>query len=118
MIVAGYFGEEILEALGGGEAVVAQVEIFLLGLSDAGLLALVVALLGVLTVFHFGVGKPGLTALIVTIFLNETVVGRPDEEWERRPREYSPEYHAIKRRAEGDEDVPEKTGTWRHLFLP
>jgi hypothetical protein len=118
LIVAGYFNEEILDAFGGQEAVIAQVETFLLGLSDVGLLALFVVVLGFLTVFHYGLVKPGLTTLVVTIFLNETVDERPDEAWERRLREHSPEYRAFERRADGEEDPPEKTGTWRDLFLP
>lgn len=97
---------------------IAQIETFLLGLSDVGLLALVVAVLGLLTVFHYGLVKPGLTTLIVTIFLNETVDKRPDEDWERRLREHSPEYRAFERRADGEEVPPEITGTWRDLFLP
>lgn len=118
LIVAGYFNEEILNALGGPEAVIAAVEEFLLGLSDIGLLALFVAVLGLLTIFHYGIVKPGLTALIVTIYLNETAGKRPNEEWERRLREHSPEYRAFERRAEGEDAPPEKTGTWRDLFLP
>lgn len=42
------------DALGGQEAVIARTETFLLGLSDIGLLALVVAILGLLTVVHYG----------------------------------------------------------------
>lgn len=118
LIVVGYFSEEILTALGGQEAVIARIETFLLGLSDIGLVALLVVVLGVLTVFHYGLVKPGLTTLIVTIFLNETADERPDEEWEQRLQEHSPEYRAFERRAEGEEEGPEKTGTWRDLFLP
>lgn len=118
LIVAGYFSDEILAALGGRDVVIATVETFLLGLSDIGLLALLVAVLGLLTVFHYGLVRPGLTTLVVTIFLNETADERPDEEWARRLREHSPEYRAFERRAESEEEVPEKTGTWRDLFLP
>lgn len=118
LIVAGYFNEAILDALGGQEAVIARIETFLFGLSDVGLLALFVAVIGLLTVIHYGLVKPGLTTLIVTIFLNETAEERPDGEWERRLREHSPEYRAFERRAEGEEEPPEKTGTWRDLFLP
>lgn len=114
LIVAGYFSEEILAALGGQDVVLARIETFLLGLSAVGL----VALLGVLTVFHYGLVKPGLTTLVVTIYLNETRDRRPDEAWEDRLREHSPEFRAFERRAEGDGDAPEKTGTWRDLFLP
>ncbi|MCU4717809.1 hypothetical protein [Halapricum hydrolyticum] len=71
-----------------------------------------------MTVFHYGLVKPRLTTLIVTIFLNETAGERPNEEWEQRLRDHSPEYRAFERRAESSEDVPEKTGTWRDLFLP
>lgn len=118
LIVAGYFHEAILDALGGQEAVVARIETFLLGLSDIGLLALVVVVLGLLTIFHYGVVRPGLTALIVTIYLNETAGERPDGEWEQRLREHSPEYRAFERRAAGEEETDGKTGTWRDLFLP
>lgn len=118
LIVAGYFSEEILAALGGQEAIVARIETFLFGLSDAGLVALLVAVLGVLTVFHYGLVKPGLTALVATIFLNGTRDRQPDEAWEARLREHSPEFRALERRAEADDEVPEKTGTWRDLFLP
>lgn len=118
LIVTGYFSEEILGALGGQDAVIAHVEMFLLGLSDIGVLALVVTALGLLTVLHYGLVKPGLTTLIVTIFLNETAGELPNVEWERRLREHSPEYRAFERRAESTEDAPEKTGTWRDLFLP
>lgn len=97
---------------------IATVEGLLLGLSDIGLLALFVAVLGLLTIFHYGIVKPGLTALIVTIYLNETAGKRPEEEWERRLREHSPEYRAFERRADSEDGPPEKTGTWRDLFLP
>lgn len=117
-IVAGYFHPEILDALGGQEAVIAQIETFLLGLSDIGLLALVVAVLGLLTVVHYGLVRPGLTALVVTIYLNETADERPDEEWQQRLRENSPEFRAFERRASGEDDTQGKTGTWRDLFLP
>lgn len=118
LIVAGYFSEDILDALGGQEVVIARVETFLLGLSDIGLLALVVFVLGLLTILHYGLVKPGLTTLIVTIFLNETEGERPNEQWERRLREHSPEYRAFETKAETEEDIPGKTGTWRDLFLP
>lgn len=118
LIVAGYFSEQILGALGGQEAVIAEIETYLLGLSDIGLLALFVVLLGLLTTLHYGLIKPGLTVLIVTIYLNETAEEAPDDEWEQRLREHSPEYRAFERRATGEEDIPEKTGTWRDLFLP
>lgn len=118
LIVAGYFSEEILAALGGEDAIIAQIEAFLFGLSDVGLLALFVAVIGGLTIFHYGLVKPGLTTLVVTIYLNETSGERPSEEWNRRLREHSPEFRAFERRAEHPDDVPEKTGTWRDLFLP
>lgn len=118
LIVAGYFNEQIIDALGGQESVIAEIETYLLGLSDIGLLALFVVLLGLLTILHYGVIKPGLTVLIVTIYLNETAEESPDDEWERRLRDHSPEYRAFERRASGEEDTPEKTGTWRDLFLP
>lgn len=118
LVVAGYFSSEILDALGGQDVVIARVETFLLGLSDIGLLALVVVVLGLLTIIHYGLVKPGLTTLIVTIFLNETADQRPNEEWERRLRDHSPEYRAFESRAESEEDISEKTGTWRDLFLP
>ena len=118
LVVAGYFSEDLLTALGGREAVIAQIETVLLGLSDIGLLTLFVVVLGGLTVFHYGLVKPGLTTLVVTVFLNETAGDRPDTRWEERLREHSPEYRSFERRAEGAEGVPEKTGTWRDLFLP
>ena len=96
---------------------IARVEKFLLGLSDVGLLALVVVVLGLLTVVHYRPVRPGLTALVVTIYLNETADERPDEEWQRRLRENSPEFRAFERRATGEDDVEETTGTWRDLFL-
>jgi hypothetical protein len=118
LIIAGYFSDQILDALGGQEAVIAEIETYLLGLSDIGLLALFVAVLGFLTILHYGIIKPGLTVLIVTIYLNETADEDPNEEWEHRLQEHSPEYRAFERRATGEEDAPEKTGTWRDLFLP
>jgi uncharacterized protein HemY len=118
LIVAGYFSEEILAALGGQDVVLVRIETFLLGLSAVGLVALLVALLGVLTVFHYSLVKPGLTTLVVPIYLSRTRDRRPDEAWEDRLREHSPEFRAFERRAEGDGDAPERTGTWRDLFLP
>lgn len=118
LIVAGYFNEEILTTLGGREAVIATLQAFLLGFSDIGLVAVLVAVLGLLTIFHYGLVKPGLTALIVTIYLNETADAQPRKEWERRLRDHSPEYRAFERRADSEETIPETTGTWRDLFLP
>lgn len=117
-IVAVYFHPEILDVLGGQEAVIARIETFLLGLSEIGFLALVVAVLGLLTVVHYGLVRPGLTALVVTIYLNEMADEQPDEEWQRRIREHSPEFRAFERPVTGEDEVEGETGTWRDLFLP
>jgi len=77
-----------------------------------------VAVIGLLTILHYGVVRPGPAALIVTLYPNETADEQPDREWERRPPENSPEYRAFERRADGEEDVQGKTGAWRDLFVP
>ena len=116
-IIAGVFYEEILYQMGGEEAVLAWIEGLLLGVSDVGLILLAVLVLGVIGIFHLGIGKPFLTSLILTIYLNETEGVEPVSEWESRLREHSAEYRAFERRAAGEEKV-EKTGTWRDYLLP
>lgn len=118
LIVLAVFYEEILEVLGGQEAVIATIEVFLLGFSNLGLISLVVAVIGIVTVVHYGLVKPYLTALVLTIYVNETADAEPDPEWESRLRERSDAYRALERRADGEEGPDRRTGTWRDYFLP
>lgn len=117
-ILAAVFHEEILAALGGQAAVEAQLESFLLGMSDAALIVLVLTVIALLAIIHFGIIKPWLTALVLTIFLNETRDKEPDSEWEAKLRQHSDEFQEFERRAADDSAVDEKTGTWRDYFLP
>ncbi|MCU4926200.1 hypothetical protein OB905_09420 [Halobacteria archaeon AArc-dxtr1] len=117
-VLAAVFHEELLAALGGQDAVVSQLEAFAGGVSDVGLILLVTGILALLFVVHFGIVKSWLTALVLTIFLNETESETPDGEWEQKLRENSDEFRAFERRAEEGGDAPGTTGTWRDRFLP
>ncbi len=116
-IIAVVFYEEIIEQLGGEDAVIEWTETFLAGFSDAGLILLAVVVLGFIGILHLGIVKPFLTSLILTIYLNETEGMEPDSKWEARLREHSGAYRSLERRAAGEGET-EKTGTWRDYILP